>query len=64
MDELNRLARQPQYYCLKADVEYGRKRAQELDCDPFRVAEALSVLAHNREQADLVRTAQFGGLQA
>ena len=64
MDELDRLVQQPQYYCLKADVEYGRKRAQELDHDPFRVAEALSVLAHNRELADLVRTAQCGGLRA
>ena len=64
MDELDRLVQQPQYYCLKADVEYGCKRAQELDCDPFRVAEALSALVCDRKLADSVQTAQCGGLRA
>jgi hypothetical protein len=64
MDELDCLVRQPQYYCLKADPRYGRERAQELDHDPFKVAEALSQLSDNRELAESVRRAQCGGLRA
>jgi len=64
MDELDHLVQQPQYRCFKADVEYGRKRAQELGHDPFKVAEELSALAYNRKLAESVQAAQYHGLRA
>jgi hypothetical protein len=50
---------QQQYYCLNADAEYGSKRAQELDHDPFKVAEALSQLSDDRELAKSVQMGQL-----